>query len=133
MDSNYTYFRISGLAYSKGIDNFEDIMPKKRMDSLFKAYIETKGNLFSSTLEDDFCLFILAILGREDKNYPQVPVCNSDCKYHMKYAALGLQRNALRVEIFEPQDRCGWNIIDGRLGGRPDDYHPCPHHNKTKV
>lgn len=53
------------------------------------------------------------------------PTCSDGCVYRMKYAKLDLQRNALRIEIITPADRCGWNLKSGRIGGRPDDYHPC--------
>jgi hypothetical protein len=43
----------------------------------------------------------------------------------MKYHSLPLQKNTLRVEIMPPSDRCGWALKPGRIGGRPDDYHPC--------
>jgi len=56
---------------------------------------------------------------------PPCPSGSLKCKYRRPYETLGLQRNALRVEILPPADRCGWNLKQGRIGGRPDDYHPC--------
>jgi len=54
------------------------------------------------------------------------PPCEgAACRYRMKYVSLPLQRNALRVEIMTPADRCGWMLKEGRIGGHPDDYHPC--------
>ena len=59
---------------------------------------------------------------------PVGPPCPSDgsvCKYRQPYERPGLQKNALRIEIFSPSDRCGWNLKNGRIGGCPDDYLPC--------
>jgi len=55
------------------------------------------------------------------------PECSADCRYRQKFTGFDLQRNALRTEtahMVEPY-RCGWNLKDGAIGGRPLDYAPC--------
>ena len=117
-----TYFRLTGLAYQKGIDSFEEIMPESRVSSLYQACLKTKP--FSWFENDKFIKWILSTAGREERLLKR-PACSKDCKYRMKYCSLDPQRNALRVEIFTPQDRCGWDLIDGRRGGCPQDDHRC--------
>ena len=125
MDFNDIYYGISGLAYSKGLDFFDEVMPRSRVLSLFDACLETKG---FDWVESSFIDWILCIAGRELRKKGMlrpVPECNAICKYRQPYETQGLQRNALRIEIFPPADRCGWNLKEGRIGGRPDDYYPC--------
>jgi hypothetical protein len=55
------------------------------------------------------------------------PECKKDCKYRQIYKGFALQKNALRCELASMivPERCGWNILPGRLGGYPLDYAPC--------
>jgi len=124
MDFHHTYYQITGLAYSKGLDFFDDVMPRARVSKLFNARMETKGFKW---MESNFISWIICLAGRSIRKNPalQIPTCKTVCKYRMPYETPGLQRNALRIEIFSPTDRCGWNIKPGRIGGNPDDYYPC--------
>lgn len=125
MDFHHIYYGITGLAYSKGLDFFDDVMPKSRVLSLFNACLETKG---FSWVELRFTIWIICIAGMELRSrgdFEPPPKCMTNCKYRMSYETHGLQKNALRVEIFSPADRCGWNLKDWRVGGMPDDYYPC--------
>jgi len=121
---NDTYFTLTGLAYINGLDSFDEVMTRERVLNLFNACLETKGFKW---VELNFINWIICIAGRELRKRPvlNTPDCVSGCKYRMKYEQLGSQTNALRVEIIPPSDRCGWNLKDGRMGGRPDDYYPC--------
>lgn len=78
--------------------------------------------------------WVVSVAGRDSRRLKKRarPKCKKNCKYAMKYESLGLQRNALRVEIMPPQIRCGWDLKDGRIGGCPDDYNPCIHQNWQK-
>ena len=125
MDFHQTYYLISGLAHTKGLDFFDDVMPKSRVLNLFNACLETKG---FSWVESSFTGWVVSVAGRELRNrgdFEPPPKCVANCKYRMPYEVPGLQRNALRMEIFFPADRCGWNLKEGRVGGIPDDYYPC--------
>lgn len=125
MNFNDTYFAITGLAYTKGLDSFDAVMPRERVLRLFDACYETKSFKW---MESSFIDWILCVAGRELRKIgalEPLPKCADNCKYRMPYASPGLQCNALRVEIFSPADRCGWRLKDGRIGGRPDDYYPC--------
>ena len=121
---NDTYYALTGLAYIKGLDSFDDVMPQERVLNLFNACLETKGFKW---VELNFINWVICVAGREILNRPELttPDCVSGCKYLMKYEQLGPQANTLRIEIIPPSDRCGWNLKDGRVGGRPDDYYPC--------
>ena len=116
------YFAASGLAWIKGVENFDKYMPKSRFDSLRLACQHTKGFKW---VEDNFISWTVAIAGRDERG-DRCPDPGEPCKYRMSYSGLDLQRNALRVEMFTPSDRCGKMLKPGRIGGRPDDYHPCP-------
>lgn len=124
MTFSSAYYSLTGLAYQRGIDSFDDIMPKERVYNLYVACLRAKG---FSWVESSFVNWILCIAGRADRALRRrQPPCEDNCKYRMPYiSSLDLQRNALRVEIFTPSDRCGWKLKSGRMGGRPDDYHPC--------
>jgi hypothetical protein len=126
MTFSNAYYALTGLAYQRGIDSFDKVMPRERAYSLYVACLRTKG---FSWVESSFINWVLCVAGREDRAArPKKPVCEKDCKWRMPYTSnLDLQRNALRVEIFSPSDRCGWRLKSGRMGGRPDDYHPCTH------
>lgn len=55
------------------------------------------------------------------------PICEEDCAYRLRYDDLSLQTNALRTEVHHMVEewRCGWNLKEGVVGGRPLDYAPC--------
>lgn len=132
MDFHHTYYGITGLAFSKGLDSFDDVMPKSRVLSLFNAALETNG---FSWVESSFSIWIVCVAGRELRNrgdFDPRPACKNNCTYRMPYETPGLQRNALRVEIFSPADRCGWDLKDGRIGGQPDDYYPCTYNRRNQ-
>jgi hypothetical protein len=60
-------------------------------------------------------------------NVEDVPGCKQGCTYLQYFTDYSLQRNALRMEtahMINPR-RCGWNLLPGRIGGRPLDYSPC--------
>ena len=60
-------------------------------------------------------------------NVEETPECKRGCAYLQTFRDFSLQRNALRMEtahMINP-DRCGWNLLPGRLGGRPLDYSAC--------
>ncbi len=125
MDFHHAYYRITGLAHTKGLVFFDEVMPKSRVLNLFNACLEAKGFKW---VESIFTNWIICIAGRELRNTGEllpVPECKTVCTYRIPYSAPGLQRNALRIEIFEPADRCGFRLKNGRIGGNPDDYHPC--------
>jgi len=108
------------------LDFFDQTMPKSRALDLYLGAIESKGFKW---VESHFVDWLIAISGRahrEDGLFP--PNCRKNCEYRQKYDSGSLQINALRVEIFSPSDRCGWNLKSGRIGGRPDDYFPCTFH-----
>lgn len=115
---NELYSAASGLAFTSGVNSFAEVMPKTRFSSLYRGVLETKGFKWA---ELHFVKWIVAIVGRECRP----PKCSAGCKYRMKYASDQRQVNALRVETIPFQDRCGWDIKPGRIGGRPDDYYPC--------
>lgn len=55
------------------------------------------------------------------------PTCEQGCRWMQRFTGYELQRNALRTEtasMVQPE-RCGWNLLPGRLGGHPLDYAPC--------
>lgn len=110
------YFYANGLAYSKGIDNFESVVPFARFKKLYNS-----TNNFRLREFDRFIKRIIQIAIDESIR----PKCTQNCQYRLKYDNLPLQRNAFRIEIMSPADRCGWNLKSNRIGGRPDDYHPC--------
>lgn len=62
-----------------------------------------------------------------DPSNSDPPECALNCKWRQKFTGYDLQRNALRVEMASMvhEDRCGWNLKSGHLGGRPLDYGPC--------
>ena len=55
------------------------------------------------------------------------PVCVSECRYRQPFGGFDRQRNALRMELASlvQRERCGWNLLPGRIGGHPLDYAPC--------
>lgn len=55
------------------------------------------------------------------------PVCASGCRYKQAFGGFDSQRNALRIELASmvQRERCGWNLLPGRIGGHPLDYAPC--------
>lgn len=55
------------------------------------------------------------------------PECAKDCPWRHRFSGFDLQRNALRMETASMihEDRCGWNIKPGHIGGHPLDYEPC--------
>lgn len=60
-------------------------------------------------------------------NVDDVPECSIVCRYLQFFSDFALQRNALRMEtehMVNPR-RCGWNLLPGRIGGRPLDYSGC--------
>ena len=59
------------------------------------------------------------------KNLPPCPPDGGDCKYRRFPEELPLQRNALRVEVMAPDNKCGWALKSGRIGGHNSDYHVC--------
>lgn len=124
--TNDLYFTISGLAHIKGLNSFPEAMPVDRFSKLHRAYLETKGFKW---VENHFINTVLAIAGRYHRdNGLFVPQCTSGpCKYRMKFDVDKRQVNALRIETICFSDRCGWNLKDGRIGGRSDDYHACPY------
>jgi hypothetical protein len=122
-DFNQMYYSAQGLSFIKGLDSFKQTMPKSRARELYQAIVETKGFEWAGF---HFVKWLVAVSGRshrEDGLFP--PKCKENCNYRQKYCSASLQVNALRVEIFSPSDRCGWNLKPGRVGGRPDDYFPC--------
>jgi len=136
MNFRDTQYAVRGLAYIKGLDYFDELMPEERLRSLFRGARSAYG--FDYITSGKFIDWILCVVGREHREQnlfgdgeepnwqtPGLPVCKKDCPYRMKYATLPNQRNALRVEIIAPSDRCGWKLKDGRIGGTPEDYHPC--------
>lgn len=54
------------------------------------------------------------------------PTCAPGCKWMQRFG-FDLQLNALRMETIHmvQGERCGWNLLPGRLGGHPLDYAPC--------
>jgi len=52
------------------------------------------------------------------------PLCEKDCVYRLRYDNFSLDANLLENHM-EDQWRCGWNLKEGVLGGRPLDYAPC--------
>lgn len=55
------------------------------------------------------------------------PVCEPECHWMQVFSGYDRQRNALRIEattLVQPE-RCGWNLLPGRIGGHPLDYAPC--------
>lgn len=63
----------------------------------------------------------------EDQENADPPECKKECRYRQIYRGLALQKNALRCELASMivPERCGWNILPGRIGGDPLDYAPC--------
>lgn len=55
------------------------------------------------------------------------PVCERACRWMRRFDGYTRQRNALRTEVASmvQPERCGWNLIRGRIGGHPLDYAPC--------
>jgi len=41
--SNEIYYSICGLAYVRGVDNFEALMPQPSVANLYRACLETRG------------------------------------------------------------------------------------------
>jgi len=136
MNFRDTQYAVRGLAYIKGLDYFDELMPEERLFSLFKGAQRAYG--FDYITSGKFIDWIICVVGREHREQnlfgvvveeteqPRVaPVCKKDCPYRMKFSTLPNQRNAPRVEIIAPSDRCGWKLKDGRIGGTPEDYHPC--------
>lgn len=63
----------------------------------------------------------------DPENVDDAPECKRECAYRQTFRGFDLQRNALRMEtayMISPV-RCGWNLLPGRIGGRPLDYSPC--------
>ena len=60
----------------------------------------------------------------DPENKKPRPFCSKECVWRIN-ANFNLQRNALRVETLVDQNRCGWNIKKGCIGGSPLDYAPC--------
>lgn len=112
------HFAASGLAFQKGLERFDELMPKERAAKLYRACYEHYGHKW---VQKKFITYLLHVVWREET----APTCSSNCGYRMKYDATPLQQNALRVEIFTPSDRCSAKLKFDRIGGRPDDYHPC--------
>lgn len=55
------------------------------------------------------------------------PECSAACRWVVTFKGFDLQRNAIRTEtasLVQPE-RCGWNLLTGRIGGHPLDYAPC--------
>lgn len=125
MSFNSLYYVAEGLAFSRGVDSFCDLMPRERALKLYKANLELKG---FSWVDRYFASWIVSVAGKEAKI--SAPVCVKDCPYRMKYDDnIPLQKNALRIEMMDPADRCGFRLKSNRIGGRPDDYHPCTFKN----
>lgn len=63
------------------------------------------------------------------------PVCKRGCKWLQVFSGYDRQRNALRIETASlvQEDRCGWNLLPGRIGGHPLDYAPCTNAALAKV
>jgi len=122
------YFQSAGLAFQAGVDDFGKVMPRHRFADLHHACLETRGFKW---VDANFVRWVVCLAVRAVRSEPEMPTCTKgDCKWRMKYADLPPQKNALRVEIWSPADRCGWNLKAGRMGGRPDDYLPCPYSQK---
>ena len=62
-----------------------------------------------------------------DPENSEPPACKKDCKYRQIYNGFSLQKNALRCELASMivPERCGGNILPGRIGGDPINYAPC--------
>lgn len=118
MRANEAVYAARGLAHIKGLDLFDSVMSSLRIISLFYGCCQTKG---FDWVEREFVNWIISVAGRESR----LPKCSASCKYRMPYEQLKPQKNALRIEMFYPSDRCGYNLKPGRIGGRPDDYYPC--------
>ncbi len=116
MTANEAVFTLNGLKTIKGLDFFDCVMPTSRINLLFQACLETKGFQW---VEQSFCLWVVKIASRE------IRAGLKKCKYRLPYELLSRQKNALRIEIFSPQDRCGMKLKHDRVGGRSDDYYPC--------
>lgn len=115
------HFVASGFAFQKGLERFDELMPKDRVAKLLRACHEHYGHKW---VEKKFIQYLLHVVWRQET----APVCGPNCGYRIKYDATPLQQNALRVEIFTPSDRCTAKLKFDRIGGRPDDYHPCNFH-----
>jgi hypothetical protein len=65
MSINSLYFALTGLAYQRGVDQFELVMPKDCVARLHRAWIATKG--FKAIEKGSFVRWIIAVAGREDR------------------------------------------------------------------
>lgn len=112
---------LKGLSYQKGIDNFDTIMPKDRINKLHQACLETKGFKWC---EHNFIQWIICVAGRESH-------CSKECRYRLKIK-LPLQTNAIRIEIMFPSDRCGKKVKSNCIGGHPLDYEICTYNENDE-
>lgn len=55
------------------------------------------------------------------------PACEPACRWMQRFDGYTRQRNALRAEVAHlvQSERCGWNLLPGKIGGHPLDYAPC--------
>lgn len=112
------HYVASGLAYTKGLDRFDELMPVSRVSKLLRACNEHYGFKW---VDANFIQYLLHVVWREET----APTCKENCEYRTKYDSMPLQQNALRIEVGSPADRCTAKLKFGRIGGMPDDYHPC--------
>jgi hypothetical protein len=125
MNARDAHYAASGLAYIEGVENFSDVLPLKRAESLLKACLETRG---AKWVERNFVRYLVHVAHRS----AHMPACENGCPYRCDPPSLPLQQNALRVEIITPSPRCGARLRYGRSGGHYDDYLPCTFHNRTE-
>ena len=101
------------------IKNFDKRFSDKRLARIFVSYIRD-GIGFDEGIERVIHQYFI------EENMPE---CKAECPWRMCPERMKLQRNALRIEVFVPESRCGARLRFSRLGGQWDDYDLCtfPH------
>lgn len=125
MTDREVYYIASGIAYQKGVDDFEHHLTREEAADLMCAMRETKGfRWFNTHIVDQ----LVSIAGRRMREAEKPPCPPDPCRCTWRKRGtdlLDLQRNALRVEIMQPEDRCGYLLKADRIGGDFFDYLPC--------
>ena len=126
---NDMWFRVTGYAYHKGLDYFEETMPREKALSLYRGCQEAHGFKW---VEDKFVDMLIATSAREHRRLDLFPPeCKDgcECKYRIRKEQDSLQRNALRIESgWSCQyDKCcqTWMTMPFRRFGRIGSYPRC--------
>ena len=66
------HFAASGLAYTRGLDRFDELMPKDRAAKLYRACCDHYGHEW---VQKKFVSYLLHVVWREET----APTCGPDC------------------------------------------------------